>query len=82
MPYRLSTSQTPTRLADYDMPLDAQAISGMFAPSCPDGYGICYCVMGEDQSELEHIISHVCIVCLVCAHYNTTVCHVYYMCAL
>ena len=48
MPYKLSTSQTPTRVFDYGADYNYKTTCGGFGPACHDGYGISYVVYGDD----------------------------------
>ena len=48
MPFTLSTSQTPNNFVEYDCDLTYTSCVGGFAPTAPDGYGIAYCVLGDD----------------------------------
>ena len=48
MPFELSTSQTPNNFAEYGCELDYTSCVGGFAPTAPDGYGIAYCILGDD----------------------------------
>lgn len=48
MPFKLSTSQTPTRAAEMGAKVDYNWVIGGFAPVCKTGYGLSYVIMGED----------------------------------
>ena len=50
MPFKLSTSQTPTRAAEMGAKVDYNWVIGGFAPVCKIGYGLSYVIMGEDLS--------------------------------
>ncbi|CAH1792601.1 unnamed protein product [Owenia fusiformis] len=56
MPDKLSTSQTPTKITD-GWSLEACAIGGGFAPTCGEGYGVSYMIVGEDWIQF-HVSSY------------------------
>ncbi|CAH1792148.1 unnamed protein product [Owenia fusiformis] len=45
--YKLSTSQTPTDIVKYNLPLDHNSLNGGFGPTAEDGYGIAYVVLDD-----------------------------------
>ena len=52
MPFKLSTSQTPTKLWEYGAGhLDYWNLVGGFGPGSQDGYGVSYIVLGDDISK-------------------------------
>ena len=55
MPFRLSTSQTPTKAWEYGADLDYWNCAGGFGPSCHDGYGVGYFILGDEISKHFHI---------------------------
>jgi len=46
---KLSTSQVPTNLGQYGLPLIPESCVGGFGPVCEDGYGLLYCSIGDDM---------------------------------
>ncbi len=53
VPFRLSTSQTPTLALEYGTAADFDYAFGSFCPACSDGYGVSYIIMGDDRSNME-----------------------------
>lgn len=49
LPMKLSTSQVPTSLGQYGLPLIPESCVGGFGPVCEDGYGLLYCSIGDDM---------------------------------
>jgi carnitine O-palmitoyltransferase 1 len=49
LPMKLSTSQVPTNLGQFGLPLIPESCVGGFGPVCEDGYGLLYCSMGDDM---------------------------------
>ena len=66
MPFKLSTSQTPTRTIELNADMDLKWVLGGFAPVCPDGYGVSYVQMGEDMCEYRHRAQYVGDITVMC----------------
>lgn len=58
MPFVLSTSQAPNMFYEYGCHLALDKSYGGFGPTADDGYGIGYCVLGDDQSKATTMLIH------------------------
>ena len=49
MPFVVSTSQSPNMFYEYGCHIALDKSYGGFGPTADDGYGIGYCILGDDQ---------------------------------
>ncbi|XP_075949741.1 carnitine O-palmitoyltransferase 1, liver isoform isoform X1 [Anarhichas minor] len=61
-PWRLSTSQTPMHVEMFDIVNYPEYVScgGGFGPVADDGYGVCYCALGENMLNFHITCKHSC----------------------
>ena len=64
MPFVLSTSQSPNLFYEYGCHIDLDKSYGGFGPTADDGYGVGYCVLGDEQSKWS-LLSLNCLVSLL-----------------
>ena len=60
MPFQLSTSQAPNMFHEYGCSLDFSVCFGGFGPGSDDGYGVGYCVFGDNRSSCTTSFTYSC----------------------
>ena len=48
LPFKMSTSQTPTRIWETGIDVEFLSCGGGFGAVCKEGYGVCYIHLGDD----------------------------------